>query len=144
MNQEEHLMDTQIIADDSTVQVAKIIRIFSYVALALSGVYFLEGAFSFLFALLPIPIIGFIISVVLSIIEFILLVGAVVFGILAYVRANQLIQMVTPYPDNDEKKECLKCGTLARKLSIISLVMTGTFCVMLTILNVLELLLSFI
>ncbi len=78
-------MDVQYFADELTVKKAKSVRAFSIITLVLVGAYLLEGLYAFLFALIPIPILGFVIFLVLSFIEFALLAAAVIFGIAALV-----------------------------------------------------------
>ena len=137
-------MDVQYLADEMTVAKAKSVRTLSIVAISLAGAYFLEGIFSVLFALIPIPFIGFLVSIVLSVVEFALLVAAAVFGILALVRSLALVKELTALPDNAEKTEALECAKLARILSIVGVCVTGFSFVLLSILNIFELILSFI
>ena len=96
-------MDVQYLADKSTVDQAKAIRKLSITALIIAGAYLLEGTFSVLFALIPIPILGFLISMVLSLIEFGLLIASVIFGIMALVRSCKQVKQLTALPDNEEK-----------------------------------------
>ena len=134
-------MDVQNLADEITMAKAKSVRLLSIVAISLSGAYFLEGIFSVLFALIPIPILGLIISIVLSVVEFALLVTAVIFGILALTRSIALVKELSLLPLSTE---ALGCAKLARILSIISVCITGFSFVLLSILNIFEFFLSFI
>ena len=134
-------MDVQNLADELTVAKAKTVRTISIVALALSGAYFLEGIFSVLFALIPIPIFGFIISIILSVVEFALLAASAGFGVFALVRSISLVKELSLFPLSIE---ALGCAKLARTLSLISVIVTGFSFILLSILNIFELFLSFI
>ncbi|MBQ8850681.1 MAG: hypothetical protein IJ011_10150 [Clostridia bacterium] len=136
--------NVQYLADELTMAKAKTTRTLATVALVLSGVYVLEGFGSILFALLPIPIIGFIISFILSVIEFALLVSSAVCGIIALVRACKLVKEIDALPDSEEKQSAFSVAKTARLLSIISVCVTGGACLVLAFLNIIELILSFI
>lgn len=136
--------DVQYLADELTVEKAKTVRTLSIVATALTGAYLLEGILSLIIALIPIPFLGFLISVVLSILEFALLVASIVFVIIALVRSVSMVKKLKELPDNEEKEQALKYAKLARLLSIISAISVGVLCIAFTILNIVELVLSFI
>lgn len=135
-------MDVQYLADKATVDQAKAIRKLSITALIIAGAYLLEGMFSVLFALIPIPILGFLISMVLSLIEFGLLIASVIFGIMALVRSCKQVKQLTALPDNEEKAEALGYVKLARTLSTIAVILTGASFLILSVLNVFEFFLS--
>ena len=133
-----YLIDSKI---KERIRSAKILAI---VAVAAAGVYTVEGIFSVIFSLIPIPIFGFIISVVLTVVEFCLLVGTIVFICCAIVKASKLKKELCNVEDCEELKKAMADLRISMILSYVAIGITAVaFCV-LSVLNVLELVFSFI
>ena len=137
-------MDTVYLMDTQTRERAKNAKILSIVALVLTGAYVIEGIFSVIFALIPIPIIGFFISVILTVVEFCLLIGTIVFIVCALVKTLKIKKELCAVADCQELKEAKADVRLAEILSYVAIGVTSVaFCVI-SVLNLLELILSFI
>ena len=137
-------MDTIYIMDEQTKERAKSAKLLSILALVLSGAYVLEGIFSVIFALIPIPILGFFISIVLTVVEFCLLIGTIVFIVCAFVKCGKLKKELYQIADCPEVKEAKANIKLANILTYVATGITAVaFCV-LSVLNIVELILSFI
>ena len=137
-------MDTLYLMDAQTRERAKNAKIISIVALVFSGVYVIEGIFSVVFSIIPIPIIGFFISVVLTVVEFCLLIGSIIFMSCALIKSLKIKKELVTIADCQELKEAKADAKLAQILSYVSIGITAVaFCV-LSVLNIIELVLSII
>lgn len=137
-------MDTVYLMDSQTKEKAKSAKLISFIALAVAGIYAIEGVFSVIFALIPIPIIGFFISIALTIVEFCLLIGAVILIVCAVVKAIRTKKALCNIADCTELQEARADVRLAEILSYVAIGITAvSFCV-LSVLNLFELILSFI
>ena len=137
-------METFYLMDSKTKERAKAAKTFSIVAIVAAGIYTVEGIFSVIFSFIPIPIIGFFISVALTVVEFCLLVGTVIFICCALVKTIKLRKELSNVADCEESQRAMSDLRLASILSYIAIGITAVaFCV-LSVLNVIELFFSVI
>ncbi len=119
-------------------------RTIAIVGMALAAAYFIEGIASVIVALFPMPFIGILVFIFLSLIEFALMVSSVVVNIVSLVKINPLSKTLSKVPECPEKKEIASKLNLAKVFSYIGIGVTAGSVLLLTILNFFELLLSFI
>ena len=141
---EDHTMDIQYLADKKTVKEGGLVLIFSIVALLLPILYICVVFSSFFFAIIPIPILGLLISIGLSFIEIALLLAAIGFGVFSLVRACILMKRYKALPDNEEKRKALVCVKIALILSIIGLAVIHFVAIGASFLNLFEIVLALV
>ncbi len=135
---------TDFIIDERLKQKAKSARLFSIISLALAGVYLLEGILSLLLSLFPIPFLGLVLFVALLVVEFCLFSAIVVFLILSFVRIGSTKKDLFSIPESIEKKELESIVSMSTVLTWISFGVTVLIFIVMSILNILELILSII
>ena len=141
-------MDNQVINFRGIEEKSKTSFTLGIVGMSLAGAYLIEGVFSVLVAVFPTPAIlaavGLLISAFLSLVEFALMVGAFTVNGISLYKALSFGKIVETLPWTPEMENVRKQHKLAKLFAIVGLSCTGGFCLILSVLNVIEFLLLFI